>query len=527
MKKATINLKEMPGGVVSSPVKKEKKRAGLAWLWSKIKAPFVGATGGDGVAGGLASSARAGGILEEMGTSAAEEAGNIARGAEGLAEEAGGLSQQFDELATRVAARVGVEASPWVGKAIMAAVATGVVGTGILAARHFMGNSGSFKSPYGAISSGINAHPVGPTSLANEAPTGSIGAGQNATAGANTTTGKSATTPNTGKAAAVNIPTPPGGKAQNPGNLAMPSNTSFGGGAPIGGAGAAPQYAAQAAQEAAMAKNAIAWSPQASVSPMSIRGGAMNIGSMGFRGGRAFNGGRSLAALRTAVGYNGAMNGASYSGDAQNAINQFDNQMTSGGGISQGGITTGSADSANSVGGNTPSMMGGGGGGSGYGTSTAGDIANVCSSDQISKGYVSQGGTCVPYYGAPGPKQVSPWQGLANMLPMLMGISGVLLAIAGWLITTGEGDPLFQGWQIPVGLAIAGIVMAIGVMEVALANTMAQLGGHQQALIGQATGVGTVAGAAITMFAGTGGLPAFYGIITIVLGIGDIISTLL
>ena len=527
MKKATLNLKEMPGKAIGSPVKKEKKRAGLAWLWSKIKAPFVGATGGDGAAGGLASSAsRAGGVLEEIGTSAAEEAGNVARGAEGLAEEAGSLSQQFDELASRVAARVGAEASPWVGKAIMAAVAAGVVGTGILAARHFAGNSGSFKSPYGAIASGINAHPSGPNNLANEAPTGSIGAGENTTAGANTAAGKAATTPNTGKAAAVNIPTPPGGKAQNPGSLAMPSNTSFGGGAPVEGGGAAPQYAAQAAQEAAMAKNAIAWKPQASVSPMSIRGGAMNVGSMGFRGGKAFNSGRTLAALRSAVGYNAGMNGASYSGDAQNAINQFDNQMTSGGGISQGGITTGSADSGNSVGGNTPAMMGGSGGGGGYGTSTAGDIGNVCSQDQLSKGYVSQGGTCVPYYGNPGPQQASPWQGLANILQILVGISGALLLTAGVLITTGWADPLFQAWQIPIGMMIAGFVAVIGLGELFMANTIAQMGGQHQAVVAQMMGVATIAGAITTMLTGGAG-GSWWGLVPALAGVFDLLGSLI
>jgi hypothetical protein len=500
MKKATLNLKEMPGKAIGSPVKKEKKRAGLAWLWSKIKAPFVGATGGDGAAGGLASSAsRAGGVLEEIGTSAAEEAGNVARGAEGLAEEAGSLSQQFDELASRVAARVGAEASPWVGKAIMAAVAAGVVGTGILAARHFAGNSGSFKSPYGAIASGINAHPSGPNSLANEAPTGSIGAGENTTAGANTTAGKAATTPNTGKATAVNIPTPPGGKAQNPGSLAMPSNTSFGGGAPVEGGGAAPQYAAQAAQEAAMAKNAIAWKPQASVSPMSIRGGAMNVGSMGFRGGKAFNSGRTLAALRSAVGYNAGMNGASYSGDAQNAINQFDNQMTSGGGISQGGVTTGSADSANSVGGNTPAMMGGSGSGSGSNTGNATgttppvscDISVACNAQQIAGGGVADATTsgqctCSNYQS---PKtEVDPWQKLVNQAKNLL-LYGTILAIVGAILCA-------SGWPADIaGWIFCAAAIGIGIDVVSLAGQIGPMGGHYQGLITSIEGYGLIAAA--------------------------------
>ncbi len=573
MKKATLNLKEMPGKVIGSPAKKEKKRGGLAWIWNKITSPFSGATESEALekpvassreksrgalfwlwskirapfvsgaedvdaaitskigeiggiedsAQGLASSASDAGEAFEGTGSLVGESGNVARGAEGLAEEAGSLSQQFDELAARVAARVGAEASPWIGKAIMAAVAAGVLGTGILAARHFMGNPG-FKSPYGAIASGINAHPSGPNGLSNEAPTGSIGAGENTTAGANTTAGKAATTPNTGKATAVNTPTPQGGKAQNPGSLAMPSNSSFGGGAPIGESGAAPQYAAQAAQEAAMAKNAIAWSPQASVSPMSIRGGAINLGSMGFRGGKAFGGGRSLAALRNAVGYNAGMNGASYSGDAQNAINQFDNQMTSGGGISQGGITTGSADSANSMGGNTPSMMGGSG--SGYGTSMAGDIANVCSQDQLSKGYVSQGGACVPYYGAPGPQQASPWQGLSNILQVLVGISGALLLTAGVLITTGWADPLFQAWQIPIGMMIAGFVAVIGLGELVMANTIAQMGGQHQALVGQMMGVATIAGAITTMLTGSAG-GSWWGLVPALAGVFDLLGSLI
>ncbi len=503
MKKATLNLKEMPGKVIGSPAKKEKKRAGLAWLWSKIKAPFVGATGGDGAAGGLASSAsRAGGALEEIGTSAAEEAGNVARGAEGLAEEAGSLSQQFDGLAARVAARVGAEASPWIGKAVMAAVSTGVLGTGILAARHFMGNSGSFKSPYGAIASGINAHPSGPNGLSNEAPAGSIGAGENTTAGVNTTAGKAATTPNTGKAAAVNIPTPQGGKAQNPGSLAMPSNSSFGGGAPVGGSGAAPQYAAQAAQEAAMAKNAIAWSPQASVSPMSVRGGAMNVGSMGFRGGKAFGGGRSLAALRNAVGYNAGMNGASYSGDAQNAINQFDNQMTSGGGISQGGITTGSADSANTIGGTTSSPMGGGGGsGSGSNTGNATgtnppvvcDISVACNAQQMAGGGIADvttAGQCTcSNYQSPSTEVTSWKSNLEGAIGLIEEAAITVIAIA-ILVITGEAEITNPFTAVAGGAAlaaaisltswVAGIASTVGGI---MAVQISAMGGHQQAIL--------------------------------------------
>ncbi len=525
MKKATINLKEMPGKVISSPAKKEKKRAGLAWLWSKIKAPFVGATGGDGAAGGLASASRAGGVLEEIGSSAAEEAGGLARGAGELAEEAGGLGQQFDELAARVAARLGAEASPWVGKAIMAAITAGVVATGVLAAHHLMSASGSLKTPYGGpIASGINAHPSGPNAIGNT-PTGYVASRANTVAGNNTATPQSAKTPTSGKTAVPNVPTPSGGKTPNLGSLAMPSNASFGGGAPIGGAGAAPQYMGQAAQEAAMQK--IAWKPQATVTAMTSQNANINRGSMGFRGGRAFRNGQSLAALRSAVGYNAAMNGYSNgnSGAAQNAINQFDNQMTSGGGISAGGITTGSADSANSVGGQTPSMMGGGGGGSGYGTSSAGDIGQVCTADQLSKGWISNGSACVQPPGAGGGNNASPWQWALNLANMLLGIAGSLVIVAGILVATGYADPVFQGWQIPIGDILAGIAIGMGVAAAYLATRIGSAGGHQQALMVGLESISVIAGGVMAFFGGTGW--GLFNLATIALGAMAVLGPLL
>ena len=514
MKKASLVLKEMPGGVISSPAKKEKKRGGLAWFWNKITSPFSGTTesevlekpaassrektrgalfwlwdtikspfvaGAEDVDAAITNKIAELGDLENPAeglSSTASSAGKALDGAGSLSEEAGTLGQQFDELASRVAARVGAEASPWIGKAIVVATAAGVIATGALAAHHFINATGSFKTPYGGpIASGINAHPAGPNNVANS-PMGNIASGVNTVAGNNTSTAQSARTSNTGKTVAPNVPTPASGQAPKLGSLAMPSGGSFGGGSPVGNMGAAPQYAGQAAQEAAAAKNSIAWAPQAVPTAMSARSGAIT-GTMGFRGGKAFNSGRSLGALRTAVGYNAAMNGAGYSADAQNAINQFDNQMTSGGGVSQGGITTGSADSANSIGGNTPSMMGSGSGsGSGYGTSTPGDIAQVCSADQLSKGWASNGTTCVNMMGGGGGQQSTPWQSLLTVLNILLGIAAIINILVALFSMLGNNP--FLSWMKGLAGALVIVSLALGAIVMGFANTVTQMGGASQ-----------------------------------------------
>ncbi len=435
MKTAKLVLKEISG---SGPVKKEKKKGGLLWLWSKIKAPFVGATGGDGAAEGLASRAA-------------------------------------EEFSVRTATSV-AQGAPILGKIIMAAVATGVMAAGIIATRHLI-RSGSVKSSFsGPIASGIRVHRAGPNSLRN-APSGVLGAGANTISAPSAAAGANTVAQNSGKSAVANATNPgsgislPGTKTPMPGGLGNLAQPALAGGAPIGSGSPMSHYTGQAGQEAALLKSAIARNAPMNVIPMAIataRAGAMAMGSLR---GRAL-GSNSMGGLRGMVGYNQAMQGADYGTAAQNGINQFDNSgIASGGGIEGGGVTSGSPDAA-SVNPNSNAM------GASPGSPTQGDIAQVCTADQLDKGWVSNGKTCVQIN--TGNTDTTPWKQELQTAKNYIELAAIL-ELCGLLLIWASHLP-WCGWLYFIGAALEYAAMGLGAMTIFMATQIGDHGGHFQGL---------------------------------------------
>ena len=172
---------------------------------------------------------------------------------------------------------------------------------------------------------------------------------------------------------------------------------------------------------------------------------------------------------------------------AGNAINQWQNApiVGSGDGISMGGADAGTADNPPAT---NPTGSGGGAGSGVPGTALAGDISNVCSSDQIQKGYISQGGACVPGF-TPGGTNASPWQNDLQTAKLLIELASGYMTIAGVFIALFLADmlnPFLAGFMdtyiIPHLTLLSSLVFATGLAIIGLSVDIADKGGHSQAL---------------------------------------------
>ncbi len=468
--------------------KRDRKGGGFFWLWNKIRSAL-----------GLAS--------EEAGTGGALSGGGAASSATSQAAQALEAGEGLARISV-LSPQAGAAASSsaiWTTRAVMAAAAIGVVAAGVLGFSHRFSNSSSQAGPhFGPIASLIHIfrpqygskHSGQFASSGNLASASSQSSG-NASAQGGAKTAASGAAKNSGKTAA--FPSAFNG---------LPSaklSTDLNDGGPV--AAQALKEAGQAAQEAALVKNG-SFSPdnKIAVTPMIATPlspylvADVSVGSKGRGFSRSFGGLRGMSEyvhpMDTSA--SGCASGdSSCDSAAGNAINQWQNApiVNSGQGISMGGAGAGTADNPPVA---NPTGSGGAGSGSGaQGTALAGDISNVCSADQISKGYVSQGGTCVPLIqGSAGPSggnNSTPWQGLMLTANIALMAAGAGIAEFAWEIPVdytlignpftnpvGEAD-LFRD-TVQSELIVLGLITALGAGIAIMA-----MGGMMQGLMVTAT----------------------------------------
>ncbi len=454
--------------------KRDKKGGGFWLLWNKIRSALGLVSEGAGTESGAATSAASRAAAEAL------EAG------QGL----GRVSVLSPQAAIPAS-----QSSVWATRAALAAAGMGVFAAGALGLSHVFSNSSAQGGPhFGPIASMI--HIFRPQYGASHSNNNSLGSGNSASS-LSSSAGKSAS-PNSGK-------TGNAASAKNSGKTsAFPSafnglpsaklSTDLNDGGPV--AAQSLKEAGQAAQEAALVKNGgfsannkIAVTPMVAtaLSPYLVAG--VSIGTKG----RGFS--RSYGGLRGMSEYVHPMDASASgcaSGDsscdsaAGNAINQWQNApiVNSGQGISMGGADAGTAD-------NPPpanASSGGGGTGGNY-ANAAGDISNVCSADQIQKGYVSNGGACVPGF-TPGPgNNASPWQNDLATANLLIEAASGMVPIALLLIAiywqelsipiVGTLDAL--AWETVID-TMAAIVFAMGAYVTYLGFKIGSEGGHSQSL---------------------------------------------
>ena len=163
---------------------------------------------------------------------------------------------------------------------------------------------------------------------------------------------------------------------------------------------------------------------------------------------------------------------------AGNAISQWENApiVSAGQGISMGGANSGNADAAGTA---NPTGAGGSSG-SGASNSYAGDISNVCSPDQIQKGYVSSGGSCMPGFKAPSTNS-TPWQGAVNMEKLLTDVAIGFIVAAATLFYLIDSAPItFFDALRPLAQALGWAAASLGAGIIALGGYIISQGGSFQ-----------------------------------------------
>ncbi len=485
--------------------KRDRKGGGFFWLWNKIRSALGLASEEAGTGGALSGGGAA--------SSAASQAAQALEAGEGLARVSV-LSPQEGSAAS--------SSSVWGGRAVMAAAAIGVVAAGVLGLSHRFSNSSSQAGPhFGPIASLIhifrpqygasNANSSGNSGLSGNLANASSQSSGNLSAQGGAKTGNSGAAKNSGKTAA--FPSAFNG---------LPSaklSTDLNDGGPV--AAQALKEAGQAAQEAALVKNGgfspdnkIAVTPMIAtpLSPYLVAG--VSVGSKGRGFSRSFGGLRGMSEyvhpMDTSA--SGCASGdSSCDSAAGNAINQWQNApiVNSGQGISMGGADAGTADNPPAP---NPTGSGGGAGSGAQGTALAGDISNVCSADQIQKGYISSGNACVPGF-SPGGTNASPWQNdlqTANMLietlSGMMFVGSLLLSLFWSLITLADSlgpfgaalDTLAAFVQQHIEI-LGGLVLAMAGYVIYLSTKIGAEGGHWQALNTGIVGGMLAAGAGILM----------------------------
>ncbi len=486
--------------------KRNKKGGGFFWLWSKIRSAL-----------GLASEeAGTGGSALSGGGAAASAATRVASGAleagEGLARVSV-LSPQAGAAAS--------SSSIWGGRIAIAAAGLGIVAAGALGLAHRFSNSSAQAGPhFGPIASlihifrpqyGETNSPHLQSNASGNLANASSQASGNLSSQGGAKTGVSGAAKNSGKTAA--FPSAFNG---------LPSaklSTDLNDGGPV--AAQALKEAGQAAQEAALVKNG-SFSPnnKISVTPMMATPlspyliANVSVGTKGRGFSRSFGGLRGMSEyvhpMDTSA--SGCASGSSSCDSAAgNAINQWQNApiVNGGQGISMGGANAGTADNPPAA---NPTGSGSGAGAGSPGTALAGDISNVCSADQIQKGYISEGGSCVPGFNSGG-TNASPWQNdlqTANMLietlSGMMFVGSLLLSLFWSLITLADSlgpfgaalDTLAAFVQQHIEI-LGGLVLAMAGYVIYLSTRIGAEGGHWQALNTGIVGGMLAAGAGILM----------------------------
>ncbi len=473
--------------------KRDKKGGGFWLLWNKIRSA-LGLASEEAGAGG----ASAGGSALSGGGAAASAASRGAAEALEAGQGLGRVSVLSSGMATPAS-----QSSIWATRAALAAAGMGVVAAGAIGFSRAFSNSSAKAGPhFGPIASLI--HIFRPQYGASKSSANSLASGNSASSLASRA-GQS-NSPNSGKAGKASSAKDSGKTAAFPSAFnGLPSaklSTDLNDGGPV--AAQSLKEAGQGAQEAALVKNGqfsannkIAVTPMAAaaLSPYLVAG--VSIGTKG----RGFS--RSYGGLRGMSEYVHPMDASASgcaSGDsscdsaAGNAINQWQNApiVESGQGISMGGANAGTSDNpppANS------SSGGGGGNTAGNYGNMAGDISNVCSADQIQKGYVSNGNSCVPGF-TPGQKNSTPWQAQVDLSRLLTQIaSGIVMAaaiyflLADILFGSGFGPQTLMATYFRMTAKIlAWVAAAMGVAVIGLGGYIVAQGGGMQGWTSVITG---------------------------------------
>lgn len=469
--------------------KRDKKGGGFFWLWSKIRSA-LGLASEEGA--GTGSALSGGGAASSAASRAATEA-----------LEAGQGLGRVSVLSPQIAVPTS-QSSIWITRAAVATLGIGVVAAGAIGFSRAFSNPSVAAGPhFGPIASLIHIfHPgYGGNSSARANLSGNSGNSGSSVSAASPLSQASGNlaAQNSAKTAASRASRNSGKTAVFPSAFnGLPSaklSTDLNDGGPAVAA-QAPQESGQAAQEASLVKNGqFSANNNISVTPMVATplspyiAAGVSVGSKG----RGFS--RSYGGLRGMSEYVHPMDSSASgcaSGDsscdsaAGNAISQWQNApiVDSGQGISMGGANGGTADNPPAA---NPTGSGGMGSGA-TGTSLAGDISNVCSADQIQKGYISNGGVCTPGF-APGQNNASPWQNDLQTANLLIELASGLLPIAlGMMYAywTSLSIPIIGqlvalAWKIAADI-MAALVTVMGIYIIYLSTKIANEGGHSQAL---------------------------------------------
>lgn len=452
--------------------RQERKKGGFFWIWDKIRSVFFGGVAEGGEAGSSLGGAAS--AASRLGSQASEALGQISSSGFG--------------------AGVGVaQSSIWFGRAIFMTMGASVIAAGVILGAHSLSSSAAENAPhFGPIESLIHLLRPGKGTSGNSnndlaGPSGGMGS-QSVTTNSENASAGNLTSSNGSKAGTANSDGPSGKTAAFPSSYTgLPSaklSTDLNDGAPI--TASAPKEAGQAAQEARLVKNGeFSANNKISVTPFSASplspylAAYVGVGKgSGFS--RAFGGLRGMSEyvhpMDQSASYCGGGN-SSCDSSAGNAISQWENAqiVSSGQGISMGGANSGNADAAG-----TPNPTAVGGSGGEAGTSSSGDISNVCSADQIQKGYVSSGGSCMPGFQA-SPTNRTPWQGAVNIEKLLTDVAIGFIVAAATLFYLIDSAPItFFDALRPLATALGWAAASLGAGVIALGGYIVSQGGSFQ-----------------------------------------------
>jgi hypothetical protein len=478
---------------------KERKKAGAAWGGGTSGTPFTGAVGGSGVSGARAAA------------SMARSAASAARAGAGIAGQAGaGAISQGGFLAALT--------SSFAGKALLFSLAAGVLGGGAMVAYKMLGpGAESASAPeLGNISSTVKYHgDQGPNGLDYAAASnrGQI-KWENAEAGSAPTAENAEKTEPAEAAEAGN----PAEKAQaaagaHAGRIIdrMDHNLS---GAKLGSSpGAGSSIFGGKSIFANAAKSAFGPSVGSGGGLLSKfglgkvaktgRGGALvrkpsNASSrMNLRG---FKSNRALSQLRGMTPYNAQMRagtGQASEANSAAATTQFEGSQVS------GGLTPTSPTDGQSIGGvgagATPNVMGG--------ADSYSPTIEQCGDDQY-----WNGSSCVSV-SIPG-VNVTPWQGMVDVVQTLIQLAAMLLIIGGILILLGNIP--FLAFLKAIGIMICMIAGVLGAICAVFGAIINMQGGSPQGNMAMIAGGVIGAGVAITI--ASGAAPAIAALVYIAIG---------
>lgn len=131
------------------------------------------------------------------------------------------------------------------------------------------------------------------------------------------------------------------------------------------------------------------------------------------------------------------------------------------------------------------------------GTDAPGDIGEKCTQEQINEGMVVFGGVCMKDP-TTGYKNVTPWQGMVDMMKTLTALLGVILLACGimqslgYILLCSGGASLIAGAAAIIGAVVLGLMVS---MMWIMASQVKQMGGgHQADIMFTTAGLFTIAG---------------------------------